>query len=434
MVLNLTEHQQIKLNEGIQILKTSNRLLIRGSAGVGKTFLVDQLVKTLILNSIIRSYKKILCSAPTHKAVSVLKGKIVSTSIEFATIHSILKLKQSINKDGTISFIPSFDDRFPPLQGVGLLVVDECSMLSTELIKYIEEYASENHTKVIFLGDDKQLNPVEEEESPVFFQNYPQIELTEIVRQGEGNPIITLSRNLGDIWKGQDNVVEPGLGYLYSNDKEYILSKLAEVNGSDQLKYLAWTNKEVDLVNFIVRKRIYTNPNKVELGESIVFNSPYGETYFTNEEVKVNSLDIDNVPINVKLRGTRFGSNSDQYIETSFKLYIVNGIRINDSWSKNSIKIVHEDSEKEFKEISSKLKESCKNKLLEWPEYYRFLAIFADFKYNHALTVHKSQGSTYEKVVINVRDINLNKNTKELSRLFYTAITRASKLIILYNI
>lgn len=43
------------------------------------------------------------------------------------------------------------------------------------------------------------------------------------------------------------------------------------------------------------------------------------------------------------------------------------------------------------------------------------------------------QGSTYEKVIVNVRDVNKNRNQVEKQRLLYTAVTRASELLILYN-
>ena len=43
------------------------------------------------------------------------------------------------------------------------------------------------------------------------------------------------------------------------------------------------------------------------------------------------------------------------------------------------------------------------------------------------------QGSTYEKVIINIKNCMLNTDTNERDKLLYTAITRASNLVILYN-
>jgi ATP-dependent exoDNAse (exonuclease V) alpha subunit len=44
------------------------------------------------------------------------------------------------------------------------------------------------------------------------------------------------------------------------------------------------------------------------------------------------------------------------------------------------------------------------------------------------------QGSTYRRTILNVGCTNLNPQPKEKQRMFYTAITRASELLILYNV
>lgn len=44
------------------------------------------------------------------------------------------------------------------------------------------------------------------------------------------------------------------------------------------------------------------------------------------------------------------------------------------------------------------------------------------------------QGSTYKEAIINVGNLNLNKNAEEKQRLFYTAVTRASDLLVLSNV
>ena len=80
------------------------------------------------------------------------------------------------------------------------------------------------------------------------------------------------------------------------------------------------------------------------------------------------------------------------------------------------------------------MNKNCKEKMLDFENRNNFLSTFASFKYNHALTIHKSQGSTYKTTVLNVRDINFNQKEKEKQRLFYTGVTRASDLLILYNV
>lgn len=212
-------------------------------------------------------------------------------------------------------------------------------------------------------------------------------------------------------------------GFTFTTDRQRIIKALAHVNGTDELKYLAWTNREVDNMNFMVRKEIYGNPNKIELGESLIFNAPYEEDYFTNQEIKVEKLNVLEKSFDIRVKSNKV---TDTY-ETEnykFKVYEING----------SILALHEDSDKLWDTLKKKLLTNVKQKLLEWVDYYSFVELLADLKYNHAITVHKSQGSTYEKTIVNVRNLNMNKRDVEKERLFYTAITRASKMLILYNV
>lgn len=143
----LTEHQTQALTKSLDILQESNRLLIKGSAGVGKTFLVNELVKRLPKGVI-------YCSAPTNKAVAVLKGKVdKSPDVTFITTHSALKLKRVIDfKTGLVSFKPSYDSKYPPLKDVKYFIIDESSMLNEELLKHAESNARMQGCKIIFIG------------------------------------------------------------------------------------------------------------------------------------------------------------------------------------------------------------------------------------------------------------------------------------------
>lgn len=516
----LVPSQQQAVNKIVEFIKTGEkRIVLKGSAGTGKTFLTNELIK--ILKTECYKWGAVYVTAPTHKALAVLKTKITHRPyIEFNTIHSALQMRRTVDKHGTVTFAPppiSKNKNFAPFKNASFVIIDESSMIGKEFLGFdtILHNGSVEHTKgylenfpnipFIFIGDDKQLNPVKEIDSPVFTKEYPTVELTEIIRQGEGNPIITLSRDLSLIHSNvpqivdavriiktpkkstivvtdtnviqqeipfelddnienqdvddysnledeveYDEISEPvSNGFIYSTDRGLIIQRLAEVNGTDELKYLAWTNEEVDSMNQAVRKFLYgAHPQRIELGETILFNAPYSD-YYTNQELKVETLNVMEKTFIVPTEHTRFDSSSgsmvvvDDFVRENGKItmntdgspkksydsvnllvYIIN----------DSVVVLHEKSDFEFTKLKTKILYKCRSMEIPWLAKYFFEEQVANVTYNHAITIHKSQGSTYRKSIINVKNAMINRNIAERNRLLYTAITRSSELTILYNV
>jgi hypothetical protein len=67
-----------------------------------------------------------------------------------------------------------------------------------------------------------------------------------------------------------------------------------------------------------------------------------------------------------------------------------------------------------------------------WEFFYtNYIDVLADIDYGYCITVHKSQGSTYRRVYVNIMDI-IKNNTTDTKCCVYTAVTRASdRLVIL---
>ena len=70
-------------------------------------------------------------------------------------------------------------------------------------------------------------------------------------------------------------------------------------------------------------------------------------------------------------------------------------------------------------------------KLSEKYEFKIFNEPFANVNYGYCTTVHKSQGSTYHNVYVDINDILNNSRLDEMKRCMYTAVTRCSNKIIL---
>lgn len=419
-MIHLTDHQNQKLDEFILLVnKGEKKILVKGSAGTGKTTLVNFIVSNLPIRG---KY----VTAPTHKALSILEGKVEGEVI-FKTIHALLQYRMIINPEtGERDFIPNPKMKGNPLAYVRILVIDEASMIGKDMLEYLEEFSKESKTLIIFLGDEKQINPVGEDDSPVFHQGYPEVELTEIIRQAGDNPIIQLSQQVRELPRifGQNNLVSEEKGYLFSKNEAKVVEELAKVNGTDEFKYLAWTNNEVDRMNTMVRRRIYgDNPAQLEIGETIIINSPHEGNIFkynTNDEVRIHSLEKVSTPFMVTLEDM----GKDFVKEKKFL----------DAWHiNNDFYVLAEESRSEYRKIMAIINNKCKQNLLSFNSKYAFMENFATFKYNHALSIHKSQGSTYKNVVLNLGGVYRNPNIKERERLLYTGITRASDLLILLN-
>lgn len=427
--MSMTAHQQ-EVSSGVtsSVDRGHKRIILKGSAGVGKTFVAKELVMWFLRNYLNKFTDRwdtscIYVTAPTNKALSILQGKMPEhPKIVFKTVHSALRLRRDVNaKTGEVKFVPDYSERNPAFEGCRLAIIDECSMLPSYLLDLLDDFKF----PIIFLGDDKQLNPVGEAMSPVFNRGYPEFELMEIVRQGAGNPIIELSRNLDLIYTRKPNIID-GMGYTYLNARDKIIENLAEVNGTDEMKYISWINADVDSVNTIVRKRLYgEHPSRIENHETLVFNAPFGDIY-TNKEVRVDDVKVVIEEIAVPTSFSKYDRDNIPNAVDRIKMKVY---RVNDT-----VRVLHEHSDNMFRIVLNTLKTNCSKFGWNWKGKFFFEEQFASIKYNHAITIHKSQGSTYKDTIMNVGGVLKNRNVDERNRLLYTGITRAANLLIINNL
>lgn len=429
-------------------------LLLKGYAGTGKTFLLNHFTEWYLSN--IRG-EKIVLTAPTNKAVKVMfeKSEYFHNNLQYSTIHSLLGLVENIDPYGNVTFKPN-PAVLPKVQEYRVLIIDESSMLSDELFDMLMPYVMSEKLKILFAGDPYQIPPVGKDNCIPFIEEEQKAyeievtELSEIVRQAEGSPIIELSLQLRqDIHRDRlmvlDGITEPnedgdGVHVFDRNetaDASEFSSLLMETlfcsenfkENADFVKIIAWRNKTVDYMNDWVRKKLFGEAcQKIEIGEKLIADKPifgdHGETilFTSNEEFVVEEFTLANESINE-------GQYSLKYYDARVGSYTRSGMYV-----QTKIKILHEDSEVTYDGILTVLASVAKGKpkgsweaKASWKEFYGFQKMFAPIKYNYAITAHKSQGSTYENTFVIETDINMNRKVFERNRIKYTAITRPSK-------
>jgi exodeoxyribonuclease-5 len=398
---------------------------LKGYAGTGKTTVithwVQQMRKRPEDSSPFWRAPKIVLTAPTNKATGVLKNKAqeLELPVDVSTIHSLLSLKMKWEEDKQVLVK---DDRGEDNFSIyDYVVIDECSMIDEELLRYICRAQKESGNKVIFMGDPCQLPPINEKGSRTF--NVPEnTELTTIVRQGDGNPIVDLSMYLRDLiladHKGYPNKLfdfVDGDNILYkplADNQDEILEAFAHAEGD--IRHVAWTNKVVDSWNDKIRDRIYgfDREDWVE-GEQIVTTAPVIDHFEEGILFSTDTLlEIDDTP--------------ERYVEHGVDCW-----QIHVTKTRQPLYVVAKEGTKAFRLEKERLLSEAKADRKKWRKFYEFMEFWAAIKPAHSLTVHRSQGSTFDDVYVSFGNILANPRKREALQCLYVAVTRPSKRLIL---
>ena len=196
-IIKLIEEQQNIYDKLLEFIKhpTKKEILLIGYAGTGKTTLMAKFIFDVIEK---KECKKIVMAAPTHKAVGIAKAKLfdninniteLSNNINIMTIHRLLNYQAYIGLNGENYFAMSKNK--PNWSLYNVIIVDECSMLSNQIISDIRGQlnSSENNSKVkiIYVGDPAQLPPVNQNKSEIFNCGLEILELNKIIRTNNNN-------------------------------------------------------------------------------------------------------------------------------------------------------------------------------------------------------------------------------------------------------
>jgi ATP-dependent exoDNAse (exonuclease V) alpha subunit len=442
-------------------LKSNNQqfFVLSGYAGVGKT---------TIIKKVLDNYRRrVAVSAPTHKAKKVIAK---ATNKSAVTLHSILGLRPDLNLD---DFNPN-DPKFNPIvqatmDDYSFIIIDEASMINYELYELIEKESSKHRNiKILFMGDMAQIPPINEKESYVFSKEFvaEKHHLTKVERQKDDNPLGMICDNLRNnltlekpIPKNlyQTNINHNGEGIMIYNKKADFRKKLLEYFGSENynnnieyVKLIAWRNITVNTSNNIIRELIFNKKqlNQIEVGETLT-------AYKSVRKVEKNTTLIDNsADYQVKSVGN---IKENVYGVNVIPIHMIE-YDVNNSVRNINIDVVdHSDNDNLhlFATIHDRLRDDAKKDKKKWKLYYKFRrynllmvdikeyvngtsrpgydVITKDLDYGYAITGHKSQGSTYEHVLILEEDIDINPKIKERNQIKYVALSRPRKTAIIFN-
>lgn len=424
----LTEQQQqaVRAIQAFLANPDQKLFLLAGYPGTGKSTTIVQLIQDLIVNH----QQKVVLTAPTNKATSVLKRMASEQAlrVECMTIHQLLGLSV-VNRGGKQleRTSPSHLERFD------LAVIDECSMINQALWHWIQLAIAQTwmQTKIILMGDPAQLNPVNEGRSPSF--SIPnRMTLTQGVRQGADNPLITVLKQCRSAIKQQTPfqpvqqstqvrangmvLVRPTalLDYACKRVRHF------QVN-PNQFRILCWTNRRVDHYNTILRQYLYgkdaprflSNERMITLASAI---APDGKTIA--------------LPTSIEFTITKTEERSHEGYRAWCLTVLPEGYD-----SQRQIYVLHEDEQHRFEsEIGQSLQNAKRNPYL-WRKYYRQLEMFAQIRPCFALTVHNAQGSTFEEVGLDGADLQkrldgTKAGIREYNRLFYVGASRARRRVL----
>jgi exodeoxyribonuclease V len=308
-------------------------------------------------------------AAFTGKAALVMRSKGCAGA---STIHALI-YRASEGEEGAPTFTLNHDG---PASRAGLIVIDECSMVDAELGRDLLSFGK----PILVLGDPAQLPPVKG--GGFFTEAEPDVMLTEIHRQAENDPIIRLSQ-----------IVRSGGEIAYG---EYGESRVIRRNEIDAAAVLA---ADQVLVGVNRTRRMYNQRIRELLGLKEALPVA-GDKLVCLRNDRVKGL------INGGLwRVEALGGMRKDFVRMT--------VRADDEASGAQAKV-------------AVLKQFFEGAEADLP--YPVRRESDEFDYGYALTVHKAQGSQWDRVMLFDESRAFREHR---ARWLYTGLTRAARQLTL---
>ena len=457
-------------------------MILRGSAGTGKTSLSGAIVRTL---QSIR--QKVMLLAPTGRAAKVFS---LNSGTPAYTIHRrIYREKSFSGVDGQFNLN---DNLFTDT----LFMVDEASMVANmglggmsfgsgclldDLVHFV--YQGRND-RLMLIGDKAQLPPVGEEESPALnaamLQGYGltvyECDLNEVLRQSEQSGILYNATMIRQMITHDDITQLPKIRFTgFSDIKPMPGAELIEALadsyhhvGLDDTIVVTRSNKRANIFNQGIRNMVLDREEELSQGDilMIVKNNYYWmeeerkkiseERRVKSEEfnclanhkvqssnLKAQSNDIPAFLANgdrakvlkvcrrIDLYGFRFATLLLQFPD--YGNYELEATVLLDTLTSEAPALTHEQQEQLFHQIEEDYQDvplkADRMKAIRQDQFYNALQV----KFAYAVTCHKAQGGQWAHVYVDQGYMTDDMLTPDYIHWLYTAFTRATEMLYLVN-
>ena len=428
-------------------------MILRGSAGTGKTTLAGAMVRALTTLN-----QKLMLLAPTGRAAKVYS--LYSGHAAY-TIHRRIYRQKSA---GDLSSFSLNDN----LNKDTLFIVDEASMIANlglgdmafgsgclldDLMQYV--YNGQN-CRLLLIGDKAQLPPVGEEESPAlsasmlrgYGMEVYESDLNQVLRQSEGSGILwnaTMIRQLsldGDVvalpqirLKGfADIQVVPGDELIESLSSSY--SRV----GMDETMVITRSNKRANIYNQGIRNMVLDRESELCRGDLLMIvknnyfwvkesgeGSQEGIEFIANGDRAV----LRRVRHVQELYGFRFAEATMQFPD--YDDYELTAIVMLDSLTTEAPALTREQQEQLYNAVledySDIPRKTDRIEKLKNDRYYNALQV----KFAYAVTCHKAQGGQWAHIYLDQGYMTDDMLTPDYIHWLYTAFTRATEKLFLVN-
>ena len=391
--IQLTDEQKI-VTDGIIKWFTDEQhqyLTVGGYAGTGKSFVLSHLPQLL------PDTLRIAFCAFTGKASSVLLQKLRETGKQIPDVSTIHKLIYKPVIDSKTNEIIDWEknEDLP----YDLIIIDEASMVNRTLFEDLIDY----DLPILAVGDHGQLSPVSNDDFSLMA--HPNLSLETVHRQAKDSPIIKLSmyiRENGKLPRNFDSDYIRELTWWKKNDRSFI----------DKIPY---HNKNIITLSALNKTRVYLND---------YFRCLLGKEGSVHDGDRIVCLkNNDHAGIMNGMTGTieSIANTSRQ----SVKRMMINFDMSSVKKCFSNINTFGVADTKELGLIGNNREER------EWAKRIGCNQVDM-FDYGYCLTVNKSQGSSWNTVVV-VNERSYYTSDLEFKRWLYTAVTRAEERLFIIN-